>query len=1131
MYSTKCSEMWKKSGIEISYKDYNKIFSESLKTIKEQLNKDTVSDNDYVEASILTDNLIVREEKKKLADEKRKEKYEKLKLERKNKKIKKDVVEVEKSNNLNNGYDIVHILPKQEEYILRHTEKYNIRKLMQIAYSGKCDYQTTYFIGQYIKQSRIIDDEIAIIEIEYQVPVMGRMKPTKKDRYIQSQAYQWSIVKSEACRDLYYDIDMTNAQVVLLEQLMTQNELPVNKIRLYNQSREDNLKYIMDNNNKTRKEAKQLVLKTIFDSTERVKKLLKNKNIKMNKITRDFIIQCCNNRKQLLALYPEAVRYSREACEKNGKNFNDNVDGKSYSKLAQHLERIALLSMYDFFTSKKLEMGGLIYDGLHLRKTPEMLAENGNIYLSNLLRECEDYIRINTGFSVELTNKEFDNLDYSGMENLIRFDSLKGIDEVKNLEIKRFNSKYLVRKEEEQYDICDHIDTSSIESCTSNYYKELDPDSDDYEQQEKENIEKKEKSKKAEKKIILVKSYTGSGKTTFLKKLVKDKTIISLTSRVSLADMHTNDFGIKNYRKVNYHDVNEVYQLDSLDKIPIDDIYGDFVLIIDEVASACQHLLNHMPKMSKNRISMVNIFKKLINKQNCKMVIGCDNNINTGTINFFRNLSDDKMELFINEYSEDLQAPVNVITSNDYFVESAISKINAGEKVFLCSNRKTKFLKDIVEPLIKKTKLDKSKYIVYSGETGPEDIDTKQWEDKLLIVATPTIIYGCDSNYGFHVYGKYYAYSEHFDAYDINQQINRERKPSSINLCMENLYTSDQYSDLSSTNEKTGLPIELNLSLSMDELQESFRVIKALKELILYEDYRRSHHLNIRLHVLDLLRTKGYRNISFITKRSFFDEVEEIEEELIVMQEASNRICENDYDSKQTKIIKQRLEMFELSSMIEDKEPVIEYEGQEDDYNYIDNNLGQYFVDGDKFKRMLLFSSYKSYKNSHIDFKDGKPIIKNKDIKESFVKQDAFKLYLLEELRVKLGIEKDDFKKETNCAFDSIDKDNYEESIDLDDKFIESFNKAFKIRKDKNKIVNTREYWTCAYTNKLRSFLGSSIMTTGSRSKRINKTKKISISRWNYKTINEMYHIYDYSTKVRDSRSMRKVLEKCVFEC
>ena len=49
-----------------------------------------------------------------------------------------------------------------------------------------------------------------------------------------------------------------------------------------------------------------------------------------------------------------------------------------------------------------------------------------------------------------------------------------------------------------------------------------------------------------------------------------------------MADAHEEVLGLKNYQNVKIHSLNEVYCLDSIDKVPV--MNEDFILVIDEVA-------------------------------------------------------------------------------------------------------------------------------------------------------------------------------------------------------------------------------------------------------------------------------------------------------------------------------------------------------------------------------------------------------------------------------------------------------------------------------------------------------------------------------------------------------------------
>ena len=184
-------------------------------------------------------------------------------------------------------------------------------------------------------------------------------------------------------------------------------------------------------------------------------------------------------------------------------------------------------------------------------------------------------------------------------------------------------------------------------------------------------------------------------------------------------------------------------------------------------------------------------------------------------------------------------------------------KILNNEPIYFCSNQNDDF-KILIEPLRKL--IENNDYCLYSGNEGEDTINANDWKSKKAIFATPTIIYGIDSNHGFNVFGCYFN-ARHFDASDINQQLNRERKPSSIHIYMHDI--QEENLTMKEAKESAKMNVEIKQNLKNLYLKE----IKACKFLKNYIIYRQSHHLNIRYHVVDLLKEKGYNNISYVTDK------------------------------------------------------------------------------------------------------------------------------------------------------------------------------------------------------------------------------------------------------------------------
>ena len=90
------------------------------------------------------------------------------------------------------------------------------------------------------------------------------------------------------------------------------------------------------------------------------------------------------------------------------------------------------------------------------------------------------------------------------------------------------------------------------------------------------------------------------------------------------------------------------------------------------------------------------------------------------------------------------------------------------EKIYVCSNSCDQFMREVVKPIIIDLKLSDLEYLIYSGSDGESCIDMDKWAEVLrrAIFATPSVVYGPDSNNGYHVFGIYY-YGTHFDAMDV----------------------------------------------------------------------------------------------------------------------------------------------------------------------------------------------------------------------------------------------------------------------------------------------------------------------------------------------------------------------------
>lgn len=906
------------------------------------------------------------------------------------------------------------IIDNFRSHTIELEEKFNMQAMSEHIYSGHCDLQRVQQLSEYMKlATRDVGTNIATIKITYTVPELGRLtsgtRIGKEIRYVQSQSFQTNDTKCLVAGEIYDDVDMVNCQPVLLEQLMLHHGFDTKYIRAYNKHRESILAAIMLDRKIIRKKAKTVIYNIMFNSRENNAR--KIKSLRKYPVMCKYIKQLMRISGKILDLYPQ---FRAMAIRKKGADYW-NITGSALAFLCQHLERICLIPMYKYFLSKGLKVGALIHDGLHLEKSPKAAKH---------LTWCEKYVLKQTGFRVSIKIKPF---ELRPQTNEIRFNTMSGITK---LSVKRhtIRSRYLTKRgaaDKLGYELAD----------------KLKPDC-----------------------VNLVKSFTGSGKTEMIKKLrarYPNYKLLSLVSRRTLADMHAAEFNLTNYQTVKQLELNSVCQLDSINKVPCAPTFK-YILILDEVASLCSHFLNHMRKMSTNRLKFIKMFANLINHKQCKMVVGMDANINYGTIQFMSGLTDRAVHLFKNKFQLESKVPVTLFTDKYHLLHTLIAAIKGGGNAYVCSNVNDDFKREIVDAVKRECNLKPNEFLLYSSNDGENYIDTKKWVGKRCIFATPSIIYGCDSNYGFHVFAFYYN-GAHFDAMDMNQQINRERNPGSMNIYMTNSRCKP-YASLKHTKKDTKTKFQLVSTVG----DGTSKYIPMAEKLCFYEEYRRSHFLNTRVHLFDLLRQKGYTNTHVNIGMS--NKIKHLtrEEQICAL---INKYHNGELSSKMYDDLLNKFEIFGIDLSTPNDKKVEYFE------TVIDKHLDK-FISRSKYTQLVNYGIYKlgKYnklkrlgKNTKTKLKKYQLSVKNYDIIENIIKSTSTKLYLLNKLRRKLR-----FRRFQSNIRATLTKKTCNEKIELTTEFADLVNEAFRVRSKTKalKTTVTRGALTQFYCSRMNSLIG-----------------------------------------------------------
>ena len=279
--------------------------------------------------------------------------------------------------------------------------------------------------------------------------------------------------------------------------------------------------------------------------------------------------------------------------------------------------------------------------------------------------------------------------------------------------------------------------------------------------------------KYSHKKFIVVKSDTGTGKTTSFKTYkeslgLKGKPFISIVSRVSLGLEQYETFNMAGIETDFYENAdfepgnNYIVQLDSILKLRYWESVGatdGYILFLDEFNSIIKYLFtSDTLNKSGIRIPVMDLLIDLI--KNASKVIMTDADISDPAIDFLKFTVEDHNEiLFIeNEHKHNQGKPAEEVFSIEKLVE-----LMKKEPKFICpcdEARTCHLLKEMIG--------DENILIV--------DRNTKSrhnWDEYDRIIFSPKVIYGLDSIMERPVFCCYMETT--IDPRDMLQQINRNR--------------------------------------------------------------------------------------------------------------------------------------------------------------------------------------------------------------------------------------------------------------------------------------------------------------------------------------------------------------------
>lgn len=527
----------------------------------------------------------------------------------------------------------------------------------------------------------------------------------------------------------------------------------------------------------------------------------------------------------------------------------------------------------------------------------------------------------------------------------------------------------------------------------------------------------------------VVKSDTGTGKTTSFKKYIKNtnQKFISIVSRISLGLAQYNTFAedeintkFYNYENKFHKNDNIIIQLDSIKRlIEIDNInFNEYIIFLDEFNSIIDYLIQSST-LNKNRVLIYQFLTRILKE--CKQIICVDADITDICLDYL-NYNEITYNFIQNSYIHNK----GVIAEELNGVELFYNKIKTEEKFLCCFDSKTE-----AEILHKKLEKDNIECLLITSDSGDEYIN---FDEHNRIIYSPKIIYGIDSVMERPVYC--YYKEQTINPKSMVQQIARCRNITKLYYYFSNkkyYHNNDSFNDVGNQLTKTNAYSNTEFKFITDKTTYD----NYFKLIVKYEYNNKSYNTNKFTHFLNILDERGFiRNkVIEINIKSPKNFTKEIKDEI----KAEKHLNFNPEDEKYKKLV----EMLKIPN--------------EDTYKYI-----EFFLENHKINNHFNIINY-----MFEDLEDIKDKIKNtKDFNINKIREDKSKVIFLKKLKEycnntdiktikSVGVSKeisDKIHNEFILSFSKIQKKDYTDPYECDKLQVKIYKSLFGFN-----IVSTKK--------------------------------------------------------------------------
>lgn len=398
-----------------------------------------------------------------------------------------------------------------------------------------------------------------------------------------------------------------------------------------------------------------------------------------------------------------------------------------------------------------------------------------------------------------------------------------------------------------------------------------------------------------ENKNYVIKSDTGTGKTTLFKKYIADNEInnvISTVSRISLADeqyVQFNEEGIEihNYRyfKGRFNTgVSVIITIDSIIRLAQINDLSQYVVFLDEFNSLMEYLMT-CPNLKRNRCIVFKMLLKILRE--CKQIICVDADINSNSLKIL-DFCNVKYDFVINKYLHNKSSGDKPVSSKEIFTfDSFIEELQKLNEAMVCCDSKIDaetIFKKVIEYKFKQHNIDIN-VIKENGEISTEDSDgnktLNKYEKRVVyikgcsiclitsdtdeminldkydfVIFSPKIVYGLDSIKKRPVFGHYKEHTISPKA--MIQQIARCRNIEYLRyIFYKKVCIEDKYNTLKDVEAETKDLLELSTFELICDKEELKLYIDMLNTIIYNND---AYNTNKFCHFKMLLEERGFKD-------------------------------------------------------------------------------------------------------------------------------------------------------------------------------------------------------------------------------------------------------------------------------